>query len=63
MKIVCIDGNPENRLTKGKIYDVALFDGHMTLVRNDSGNMGYFFASRFISLEEYRNLKIDKLLK
>lgn len=74
MKVVCIDnslnrwqknsGIDEEELTMYKTYDIISEDvGGMTyLIRNDIGKSYDYNKNRFITLEEWREMKLDKIL-
>ena len=72
MKIVCINNGEMSgametfvNLTIGKYYEVigdniSPNDSVFTII-NDIGNRGSYYFGRFITLEESRNEKIEKL--
>ena len=73
-KVVCIDNNLiENGLTIGKIYDVLAyffsdikFKGEfysIIEIKDDKEwcDREYYSCRRFVSLKEYRKLKLEKL--
>jgi hypothetical protein len=72
MKVVCInngtmDGAMEEsvNLTIGKAYNVlgdrvSDTDSSFNII-NDIGNKGSYYSGRFITIEESRNEKIEKL--
>jgi hypothetical protein len=72
MKVVCInngemDGAMERtvKLTIGKVYDVIgdrvdPTDSVFNII-NDIGNKGSYYFGRFMTLEDSRNEKLDKL--
>lgn len=68
-KVVCINNEGYSNLTIGKIYHaintILQQDEYICIQETTCGIMdGYFMAERelFVTLEEYRNEKIDKLL-
>ena len=72
MKVVCInngkmDGAMEEsvNLTIGKAYNVLgdrVSDNDSSFnIINDIGNKGSYYSGRFITIEESRNEKIEKL--
>ncbi len=74
MKLVCINNiHHEDRLSVGKIYDfIKMTDGDDSayLMTDDNGDSwpfvfngpNKFSRDRWISLEEYREQQIDKIL-
>jgi hypothetical protein len=63
-KVVCIDNRLiEDVLTIGKVYKVFLSFGDSIKVRNsDELDIYYNYScSRFVSLQDYRKLKLEKL--
>jgi len=65
MKVVCIDSemSPYVELSIGGIYDVdriSTFEYTYRLV-NDKNEIGWYRKDRFISLNEYRRNKLNKL--
>jgi len=68
MKIVCINneytyelsGNFDN-LTVGEIYKSVNYLTADYLIHDDNGELIWFDKKRFISLKEYRKLKLDKI--
>ena len=69
MKIVCINvkfsshGNTSIGITYGKTYDVLNQNDIVFIIRNDLSNVEHYVKYRFITLEEYREQRIDKILK
>lgn len=65
MKIVCINNGCgwEKVLTIGKSYEVIYIYMKGYTIINDKGDRDWFEKFRFISLSEYRNEIIEKLLK
>jgi len=75
-KIVCIDIHSyysnNMHLTVGKIYDILEVDNSFVkttsfskaiyLIRNDKGKKDWFKSTRFISLNEYRKMKLQKIV-
>ena len=71
MKVVCVnnrdmDGAMETfvNLTIGKAYEVIGDSASHTVfnIINDIGNRGSYYYERFISLEESREKKLNKIL-
>jgi len=76
MKLVCIDdvtdilgfGNGVKELTYGKSYNVMVFyekkDGRHQQIRiiNDLGVYNDYRLDRFVSLERWREIQINKIL-
>lgn len=66
MKVVCTC-NIENSLIYGKIYDVNLVrvngGTEFYYVKNEHGINFQYHKSRFDTLEEFRNRKINDILK
>jgi hypothetical protein len=70
-KVVCIHFDKGfELLTIGKVY--RLLDagdnemiysstGIYYLVKNDNGNENYYYYSKFVSLKEYRKMKLKKI--
>lgn len=76
MKVVCINscslfppGNIVPNLTDGKVYDVMVHnelrskDSIILTIEDDSGFINKYHKSRFITLEEYRNNQLNRILK
>lgn len=65
MKVICVDDSintiDDNMLTLCKIYEVMSFDGLQYLIKHDGGGYRWFNPNRFITLEEYRQNKLNKL--
>lgn len=69
-KIVCINNKPIKRvnekiqnLTIGKIYETYDRPDYSSIVViNDIGNEVLYSSSRFITLEEWRERKLNKIL-
>ena len=70
MKVLCIDNkNVSLSLTIGEWYKVISEDEHTYLIDNDHAytkrivfwQMGSFAKSKFLSKEELRQLKLEKL--
>jgi hypothetical protein len=55
----------ENNFTKNKIYDAQISSpfNDLILVKGNDGNLSFQFASHFITLAEWRNQQIDKILE
>lgn len=63
MKIKCIDKGIFSYLTIGKTYEVTRKDENLYWIINDKDAEDWYFKNWFISLSEYRNDKINKLLE
>lgn len=69
MKIVCVNDkyNTRNNLsigiTNGKIYDVVIEDDLVYFIKNDKSRIEQYIKHRFITLDEYRTQRINKILK
>ena len=73
MKVVCIkkyrSTNLVYELTYGKVYDTLPgcglpgIDNYNYWIINDKGNKEYYMRSKFLTLEEFRNRKIQNILK
>lgn len=77
MKLVCIDdvvdilkfGNGKKELTYGKEYDILLFyqevEGRprQVCIINDIGKKSDYRLDRFVSIDQYRDIQINKILK
>jgi len=72
MKVVCINNGemdgamePFVKLTLGKVYealgDMVSPNDSVFIIINDIGKKGTYYFGRFITLEESRNEKIEKL--
>jgi len=66
MKVVCIDdytlsGKKIKGLTVGNIYDVIDFTALITLIIDDNGVTNWYNDRSLITLEKYRELKLNKL--
>lgn len=71
-KVVCIDIIPDEYdwivdLTLGKVYDVNKYEvsvggQDIIIVNDDNGSFYYYKASRFISLDKYRESIINNIL-
>ena len=72
-KLVCISPNVEvggkiieQPLTYGKIYEVITpgqsAGGKFYVIENDKGKREPYWQSKFVTLEEYRNKQLDKIL-
>ena len=62
-KFICIDSDGVS-LTLGKTYNCELLHHNRTLLLswNDDGNPGCYSVDRFMSIEDYRDNKINILL-
>ena len=58
-KVVCVNNEGDVGLTMGKIYIIT--STHETIVVNDLNEDVGYFEYRFISLQEYRKQKIEKI--
>lgn len=69
MKVVCIDdtySHPNRKsstLTKGKIYSVLYEHFASYQIINDKNQNDSYIKERFITIQEYRSKKLEKLLK
>lgn len=67
MKVVCIDNNDGNskHLEIGRIYDVnpeeSIFPDHY-IIRNPNEYEYWVKKEKFVTLEEWRNRKIDQII-
>lgn len=67
MKVVCV--NEFNMgfldeilcLTKGKEYDCVLVEGNYYLILLDNGYTRWFEKGLFLTLEEYRNRRLEEI--
>ena len=75
MKVICIrqdnytydNGQPiDFHLTTGKVYDVIKYDVFgcikFALIDNDAGYSSYHSIDKFITLEDYREQQLNKIL-
>ncbi len=75
MKVVCINiSNTSNRrdikkyLTLYKVYDVRSYSvsfnnkNEFYIIKDDSGKIQAYKSDRFITLDEWRNLKISEII-
>lgn len=73
MKVVCIKKYRSTslvyELTYGKVYDtlpgcgLSGIDDYNYWIINDKGNKEYYMKSKFLTLEEFRNRKIQNILQ
>lgn len=73
MKVVCIKKYRSTslvyELTYGKVYDtlpgcgLSGIDDQNYWIINDRGNKEYYMKSKFLTLEEFRNRKIQNILQ
>lgn len=72
MKVVCVTIDPyyDDVLTWGKVYDAQVEDeevysstGFYYVVTNDLGFKAQYYYGHFVSLEKWRESKIDKIFK
>jgi hypothetical protein len=66
MKVVCIDNENCHYLTVGKVYNYIINDkvhySHYFKICDDNGDFNCLYNKyRFITLEECRKFKLDKL--
>ena len=65
MKIVCInntkDGVKVNNLTQGKVYDSLNINKYRIVIVNDKGVKEWYNNELFISLHEWRDLRLNEL--
>jgi hypothetical protein len=67
MKVVCIDdytlssGRKINGLTVGKIYDVRIRDSKTYQIEDDNGQPTWYSEDVLMTLEKYRELKLNDL--
>lgn len=59
MKVVCIH-NSNTILELNKVYDV-IKDGLAYMIIDDAGDIMPYAANRFITLDEYRNRKLNEI--
>jgi hypothetical protein len=67
MKLVCIDNRNsstvvDNDITIGKIYKIEMLMDRGYRIINDKGYHKSYLKQRFITVEEYRNKQLDKIL-
>lgn len=66
MKIVCVDNiGYESELTIGKTYDLISYSSRRFSpykVLNDLSQVYSFDKERFITLDEWREIQLDKIL-
>jgi hypothetical protein len=66
MKVVCVDGN-EFDVTFGKIYDVIHIENigyeKYYKVQTDNGLNMLINKCKFLTIEEFRNKRIEEILK
>jgi hypothetical protein len=75
MKLICIDTKEYTNITLGKCYDsfdngksmeihcwIIKFENFIFSIIDDSGNVRGINKNCFITLEEYRNQKIESIL-
>lgn len=66
-KVVCVDNTPDGRktndITLNKIYKVesSAQKGNVIFITNDKERKEWYNSKLFITLEEYRELKIKQL--
>jgi hypothetical protein len=73
-KLVCIDNIPYNNyrynnyknnigLTLNKVYDCYYEDFENVFIFDDNGEKSMFYRKRFITLADWRDQQIDKILE
>ena len=62
MDIVVFIGKDTLFMTVGKIYEINDTYKNYYYIKDDSGIMRYHIISEFITLDKYRNNKINELL-
>lgn len=67
MKLVCIDIKDYVNITLGKSYNltpllISKLDNSIYWIKDDSGNVRGIDKKCFITLEEWRNNKIESIL-
>jgi len=64
-KIVCVNNNIKPGyglfITIGNIYDVIVEDDGVVSIIDDTGEKSFYNEARFVSVPEYRKLKIEKI--
>ncbi len=64
MKVICINTGNHRYLTMGKMYECE-FDyeqiSKCVLIIDDGGVCDFYSKSYFITIEEYRNKKLEKI--
>jgi hypothetical protein len=64
-KIVCVNNNIKPGyglfITIGNVYDVIVEDDGVVTIIDDTGENSFYNEARFVSLIEYRKLKIEKI--
>ena len=62
-KVVCISAEHNRKITIGKIYDAYYDrDPKFYFIKNDDEIWVAYFAYKFISLADWRDIQIDKIL-
>jgi len=61
MKVVSL--YTRNGFTKGKTYTVESIDDIYYLITNDKGIVKHVWEKQFLHLDEYRKIRLEKLLK
>lgn len=62
MKVVCIDNiNNQLTLTIGKIYDAEGHDRDYYFIKSDIGHMILYPKNLFLTMNEYRNKKLEEI--
>ena len=63
--VMCINDEGLDCITRGKIYYRLSVDKDWNtgfFIKNDSGVCMFYFRNRFIPLDEYRVLQLDKVI-
>jgi len=62
-KVICISAEDNKKITIGKIYD-AYHDSDLRFyyIKNDDETWVAYFAYKFITLADWRDKQIDKIL-
>jgi hypothetical protein len=62
MKVICInDLDIFSQLTHGKIYEAENFTLYLFKVVNDNGVESNFYKNRFLTIDEWREKKLNEL--
>ena len=62
VKVVCIDSNNQQSLTYGKSYSLISNNlTNMSLIIDNSNIEFWYYSNRFISLKEYRRMKLIEI--
>ena len=73
MNVICINKGEIKNLTEGQVYQVVKTNSGFHLgsdipyynmwVINDAGIEKHYSSKRFLTISEFRNIKIDSILK